>query len=759
MAKHDWKQVFEIIQQIGATYSDWGALARAVAARTGSMPRTTLMTGIERELARTFATPSELAAYLSGNDEEAMSPLANAILALVQGSGRDTVFSVHGLSERFDRSGSSILSAADELRQADYYVNVTGESIVMPKMITPSYDSIPVEVWTQPASIHRFGLVSDTHLGNRCARLDVVNALYDIFQSEGIETVLHGGNLVDGECRFNTAELVAHGVEGQIAYAAEHYPQRDGITTRFLSADDHEGWWAQRIGFDIGRHMDNQFHKHGRDDLRWLGHMEVDLQLSKNNPRSVLRIMHPGGGSSYATCFDDTTEILTQSRGWVLFADLQPDDSVATLNPETEELEYQCPTAYTDEPYSGEMVNLANRSMNLLVTPNHRMWVRRPWHKWPSNKGTGKQSNQEYQFVEAKDIKGRDWVLPRTAKWAGHHIDEIKLPAVAPLEHGRLKYNFSSLPARSFLRLLGWYVAEGNLNHTNRQIEIAQNPGAKQDEIAALVEALGYKPYVWGAKVRITSRQLYEYVKGLGLGTAREKFVPAFIKNLTPELIWEFLEGYLRGDGCKAPRGKSKSVKWHSMTTASRRLADDLQELLVKVGLSGTIRHRTQTEHFIGDSRVKASDNFVVSINYAWREAALPTPSRVSYSGRIYCVSVPNQIILVRRGGRAVFTGNSYQVQKFSESWQGGNKPSLALYGHYHKAGYFYPREVHSFLMGTTEDQTMWMRKKKLAAHVGGWIIEVHITEMGGVGRVKGEFFPFYDQNYYQDWNYASMWE
>jgi len=52
----------------------------------------------------------------------------------------------------------------------------------------------------------------------------------------------------------------------------------------------------------------------------------------------------------------------------------------------------------------------------------------------------------------------------------------------------------------------------------------------------------------------------------------------------------------------------------------------------------------------------------------------------------------------------------------------------------------------------------MWMRKKRLAAHVGGWIIEIHITEMGGIGRVKSEFFPFYDKGYYTPWDYSSMW-
>jgi len=402
--KHNWERILSIIKEIGAGIAEWEALARAIAARTGHMPRKTLTDGLRRELERSFASPSELAAFLNDEDENTISPLASAMLDHLRGrGGRDVVFSAIALSDRFDRSPSSVLSAAEELHAAGYNIVITEGDVTLPAVLAPSFTKIPVEVWTKSASVYRFGLVSDTHLANRCARLDTLNALYDLFEAEGIETVLHAGNLIDGEFKWNAMELVAHGVEGQIAFAAKNYPAREGMVTRFLSADDHEGWWAKGPGFDIGRHMENQFGRAGRDDLRWLGHMEVDLSLTEDpDSRAVLRIMHPGGGSSYAT---------------------------------------------------------------------------------------------------------------------------------------------------------------------------------------------------------------------------------------------------------------------------------------------------------------------------------------------------------------------SYQIQKFAESWQGGEKPAVAIYGHYHKAGYFYPREVHSFLAACVEDQTIWMRKKKLAAHVGGWIIEIHITAMGGVGRVKGEFIPFYDRGYYASWDYSSMWE
>jgi hypothetical protein len=36
------------------------------------------------------------------------------------------------------------------------------------------------------------------------------------------------------------------------------------------------------------------------------------------------------------------------------------------------------------------------------------------------------------------------------------------------------------------------------------------------------------------------------------------------------------------------------------------------------------------------------------------------------------------------------------------------------------------------------------MRGKRIPAHVGGWIVEVHVDDEGTVTRCKGEFVPFY---------------
>jgi hypothetical protein len=146
-----------------------------------------------------------------------------------------------------------------------------------------------------------FGFVTDKHLCNRHERLDVLNAAYDRFAAEGVTDVFDAGNWIDGEARFNKQELLHFGMDNQLDYLIDVHPQRKGIVTHYVSGDDHEGWYAQRECINIGEYLELRAKKAGRSDLHFLGHVEADVELRVRSGRSaVMKVMHPGGGSSYA---------------------------------------------------------------------------------------------------------------------------------------------------------------------------------------------------------------------------------------------------------------------------------------------------------------------------------------------------------------------------------------------------------------------------------------------------------------------------
>lgn len=151
----------------------------------------------------------------------------------------------------------------------------------------------------------KIGFVSDNHLCSHFERLDVLNLMYDLFEREGVNVVMNGGNWIDGEARFNKNEIHTTGFGRQIQYAVDHYPYKEGIETWFISGDDHEGWYNQREGINSGEFFQMQREKAGKFDLKHLGYVEADIDLNGGAYEIPMwcRVMHPGGGSSYAVSY------------------------------------------------------------------------------------------------------------------------------------------------------------------------------------------------------------------------------------------------------------------------------------------------------------------------------------------------------------------------------------------------------------------------------------------------------------------------
>jgi hypothetical protein len=92
----------------------------------------------------------------------------------------------------------------------------------------------------------------------------------------------------------------------------------------------------------------------------------------------------------------------------------------------------------------------------------------------------------------------------------------------------------------------------------------------------------------------------------------------------------------------------------------------------------------------------------------------------------------------------------SYRPQKIIESYEGGEKPSVALYGHYHKLDAGNIRNVWFGQTGCSQDQTPFMRKKSIEAHVGGLIIELEQDpKTGSIIGFKPDMRRYFNRAHY----------
>jgi len=78
----------------------------------------------------------------------------------------------------------------------------------------------------------------------------------------------------------------------------------------------------------------------------------------------------------------------------------------------------------------------------------------------------------------------------------------------------------------------------------------------------------------------------------------------------------------------------------------------------------------------------------------------------------------------------------SYPVQKHIDALQGGKKPRILAFGHYHKNLYMFYRNIHAICVPCFEQQTTFMRGKRISATVGGYIVTIKCTPEGIVREI-----------------------
>ncbi len=212
---------------------------------------------------------------------------------------------VHELSELFDKSERTVRSALDSLRKAGHNIYIREDNIAEASEVVRPGNAIEI---VHPLTDfynrrRRIGIIADNHLGSKHERLDVLHSMYDLYKSEGITEVYNAGNWIEGESRFNRYDIEVYGMDRQLDYWIKNYPQRDGITTYYVAGDDHEGWYQQREQVEIGRYAEMRARQAGREDLVYLGYVEADVKFEAEEGFRYMRLMHPGGISSYALSY------------------------------------------------------------------------------------------------------------------------------------------------------------------------------------------------------------------------------------------------------------------------------------------------------------------------------------------------------------------------------------------------------------------------------------------------------------------------
>jgi len=352
-------------------------------------------------------------------------------------------------------------------------------------------------------------------------------------------------------------------------------------------------------------------------------------------------------------CYDEKTEVLTDS-GWKFLRDICDTDKVCSLDKDTFNILYDYPTTIYSNDYSGKMYSLkqSRAGIDLLVTPNHRLF-------------TG-------ELECAEDVFGAESIqFYKTGKWKGRNKSRITLPEIkCKGNNNGHKYPKKDIEIEDWLEFLGYYLSEGAIVFGKRKgsdtgsyiITFYQKDEENFKKIFNACKKVTYsKVSITGddkRTIRFYDKRLYNFLRPLG--NKYDKHIPRELFRLPPGKLKILFDALMLGDGSTDKAGGSYYC------TSSYSLKNDFQELLLRIGMSGTsyIKHRAGDKVWFSKNKEYINctkDHWRIMIKFKNNSPIVKKREEewVDYSGKIYCVEVPSSIIYIRRNGRVCWCGNS----------------------------------------------------------------------------------------------------
>lgn len=405
--------------------------------------------------------------------------------------------------------------------------------------------------------------------------------------------------------------------------------------------------------------------------LGWLPDIpdERDIILKVRKPKDFARLydirwrgtMPPvRDQGNVGSCHDEETEVLT-INGWKLFKDVLETDQLATVCPNTHVLIYEKPERLIKFAFDGNMISVNHKSLNFMVTEDHKMLVR----KWNEKKRT---LNDQYEFVDAKNL---GWYSGLLNEVKFHGIKDSSEYIFKPIDHKWINSrNGLVLSMKYWLYFLGIYLSDGSLCKEDYKIQIACTKKRKKLFIKNVLANFGLSCLELKDRITFCNKQIWKEIEEYGLLgiKAPDKFVPKFIFQLSSDNISEFIFGFLNGDG-------SISGKRKTYHTSSKQLAIDIQLLLFLSGKSSniSIRKEGRISELKGRKINSVYPEYCV-IEHQTNNLSIETKQKIQvpYSGFVYCAEVKTYHTLVtRRKNYILISGNCTGFGVGTGAWSG----------------------------------------------------------------------------------------
>lgn len=393
--------------------------------------------------------------------------------------------------------------------------------------------------------------------------------------------------------------------------------------------------------------------------------VQEQLAMTANDPNLTIVTHHAFELDWQGACYSSDTEVLTEN-GWKKYDDVSKnyDEKIATYNLDKNNIEYQIPQEYHEYEYDGELMRFESKHYDCAVTPNHRMLVSE--RIWDSN--SEKYLHKQW-VVSRADSVCENSRFKTTAEWQG------EIPHELPYKKEKL---LGKLLLDDYLKFIGYYLSEGGLK-IDKGVINATHLTQKEDspcfndlkesiyKISCKIqesEDTRSQPSFWQFIINDS-----EFSREMSLNYGKnsfEKRIPRWILSLPKRELSIILNSLMDGDG--NVRFSSNGSPRYKYTTASIDLANDVQEIVFKMGYDPKISLDKSTNPNVHDKYIVYWSESIRDCDY--RSVKDRNIGRIKYNGKVWCFTVPNGFFITRRNGKISIHGNSGKVLTLSNEFE-----------------------------------------------------------------------------------------
>lgn len=410
----------------------------------------------------------------------------------------------------------------------------------------------------------------------------------------------------------------------------------------------------------------------------------------------AIRLHKPDTKFYQASCYDSKTKLIT-TDGIKSYDKITKDDLVYSVNPQTRNLELVGIKKIIIQDYNGPMIKFKNRRIDLLVTPNHKMFFQNDNKTVVNYDAINIKSMLKYTGLSQLSTIMPKWIGKHTnIIYFKDHVNDLHIPT-------NCKSNLiTHMESKDLLYLLGLYAGDGYLgskvkamvacSHEERNnvrdisgryipwpknikrhkitrdsnlvnFAVPENDKARC-KLESLLNKYGikYTKLSWG--INFSSYTLAKILSQTG-SIVYQKHIPKWALEFDSSLLKYLYEGLIDSDGCY-PNNNGNKLGKEQFSTSSKFLMRDMIEVCYKTGRFVSVTQVMPQDVFFSKQNryIRSKKSYRIYIaKKLTNKIYNKNISQMDYSGKIWCLELEkNHNFLVYRNGKVAFSGNSSEM-------------------------------------------------------------------------------------------------